>query len=343
MSIVIDSVSPAVGSARGRFALGLSENPFRPLPSVLRALDDAMERVNRYPEFWPNELLKIIADRQRLLPNQVVVGLGATGVAMQIMRALVQPGQSVVFGSPTFDGYPIACHIAGVVPVPIPLTAGGDQDLAAFAAAIDARTGMVVVCRPHNPTGTVVPTTELEWLLGAVPDDVVVVLDEAYVEFLVEGQQVDAVRLVARHPNLVVLRTFSKAFGLAGLRIGYGFGAADIVKRVRRLQLPFGMNSAATVAVSASYAAEGELAERVRFITAERDSLRHGLRQIGIPVPRSSANFLYLPGRGISAALDRAGISAKSYPDGSARIAVGDPDAGRAVLQALNSAVVGCA
>ncbi|MET9488946.1 aminotransferase class I/II-fold pyridoxal phosphate-dependent enzyme [Nocardia sp. NPDC006630] len=318
-----------------RFDLSLSENPFPPLPSVMRALDDSLAKANRYPEFLPRALPRIIADHIGVDPDQVVVGSGATGVAMQIMQTLPAPGARFVFATPTFDGYPIMSGMVGLRSHPVALDSSGRQDLWAMARAVDQNTGLVAVCRPHNPTGTVVPASELKAFLYSVPATVPVILDEAYIEFLGATDTLDTVELVRRHPNVLVLRTFSKAYGLAGLRIGYAFGAPELVRRVHRLQLPFGTPSAAVAAVTASYAAEAELGERILRITTERELLRTALRRNGIRVPRSSANFLYLPGREVAPALARAGIVAKRYPDGSARIAVGDPTAGRAVLKAL--------
>ncbi|MFF2553760.1 aminotransferase class I/II-fold pyridoxal phosphate-dependent enzyme [Nocardia sp. NPDC058058] len=318
-----------------RFDLSLSENPFTPLPSVLRAVDDSLVQANRYPEFLPHRLPSIIAEHIGVDPEQVVVGSGATGVAMQIMQTLPAPGSRFVCATPTFDGYPIMSGMVGLRAQPVPLDGHGRQDLWAMVRMIDADTGLVAVCRPHNPTGTVVSASELKAFLCAVPATVPVILDEAYIEFLGAADALDAVELVRRHPNVLVLRTFSKAYGLAGLRIGYAFGSAALVRRVRRLQLPFGVQGAAVAAVRASYAAEAELGERILRITTERELLRTALRRNGIRVPRSSANFLYLPGREVAPALARAGIVAKRYPDGSARIAVGDPAAGHAVLRAL--------
>ncbi|CAM4422279.1 aminotransferase class I/II-fold pyridoxal phosphate-dependent enzyme [Nocardia ninae] len=324
-------------SAAAEFDLTLSENPFPPLPSVLRAVNSALAQANRYPEFLPRELPTVIARHLGLHPDQVVVGSGATGVALQIMQSLTTSGAGMVYATPTFDGYPIMAEMTGLETVAVPLNSAGNQDLPAMARAIDKRTGLVAVCRPHNPTGTVVSASELRAFLGEVPARVPVILDEAYVEFLGAAEYIDPLALLRRHPNLLVLRTFSKAYGLAGLRIGYAFGRRELVARVRRLQLPFGMSAAAAAAVSASYAAEPELAARTMRITAERDALRDALGRCGIAVPRSHANFLYLPGPGVATALRRAGIAAKAYPDGSARIAVGDPVAAHAVLRALKT------
>ncbi|MFF0488967.1 aminotransferase class I/II-fold pyridoxal phosphate-dependent enzyme [Nocardia sp. NPDC004068] len=319
-----------------RYDLTLSENPFPPLPSVLDAVRSTVAHANRYPEFLPRRLPNLIAHHLGVPPDRVVVGAGGTGVIMQIMQALTAPRQRMVFAAPTFDGYPIMAEMVGLESVAVPLDSSGRQDLWAMLRAVDDRTGLVAVCRPHNPTGTVVPASELKAFLFAVPRHIPVILDEAYVEFLGAGDLLDPLDLVARYPNLLVLRTFSKAYGLAGLRIGYVFGAPELVSRVRRLQVPFGIPETAVAAVTASYAAESELAERVLRITTERELLRTALRREGFRVPRSRANFLYLPGSGIADTLARAGIAAKGYPDGSARIAVGDPAAAAAVRHALN-------
>lgn len=318
-----------------RFDLSLSENPFPPLPSVLRAVNAEMARSNRYPEFLPHRLPALIAARLGIDPDQVVVGAGATGVAMQIIQALTASGDEFVTSTPTFDGYPIMADMAGLRLVPVPLDATGAQDLHAMRRAVTKRTSLVVVCRPHNPTGTVITAAELRGFLSAVPNGVPVVLDEAYVEFLADPDQLDTTALLRKYSNLIVLRTFSKAYGLAGLRIGYAFGGRELIGRVRRLQLPFGMGTAAVAAVAASYAAAPELGERIRRITTARELLWDALRADGLSVPRSHANFLYLPGPGVATTLRRAGITAKCYPDGSARIAVGDHAADHAVLTAL--------
>ncbi|WP_369801820.1 aminotransferase class I/II-fold pyridoxal phosphate-dependent enzyme [Nocardia sp. BMG51109] len=318
-----------------RFDLRLSENPFPPLPSVVEAMNGTLAQANRYPEFLPHRLPRLIAGQVGVSEDQIVVGSGATGVALQIMQALTAPGDEMVHATPTFDGYPILAGMAGLKTVALPLDSRGRQDLWALARAVGDRTGLVAVCRPHNPTGTVVPAAELKAFLFGMPRDVPVVLDEAYVEFLGADDTLDAVGLVSRYPNLLVLRTFSKAYGLAGLRIGYAIGQTDLVRRVRRLQLPFGVPESAVTAVTASYAARRELDDRVLRITTGREMLRTTLRCHGIRVPRSRANFLYLPGADVADRLARAGIAAKTYPDGSARIAVGDPLSDAAVRRVL--------
>lgn len=330
-----DDTRPYTAPLQQRFELGLSENPYPPLPSVLEELKLSMAQVNRYPEFLPEQLPRIIGARVGVTPDRLVVGAGATGVAMHIMQALVGPTEEMVFATPTFDGYPIMARIAGVRTRTVALDGFGRQDLWAMVRAIGPRTRVVVVCRPHNPTGTLISSGELRAFLAAVPRRVVVVLDEAYMEFLDPADTIDVVGLQRRSPNVLVLRTFSKAYGLAGLRIGYAVAAPELAAKVRRWLVPFGMNAAAVAAVRASYAAEGELRERVQAINTERERLASTLRRLGVSVPDSHANFLYLDGPAIAPALRRAGIVAKSFPNGSARIAVGDPEAGRAVVAAL--------
>lgn len=302
---------------------------------MVNELVQALRQANRYPEFYPHRLPILIADQIGVDASQVVVGSGATGVAMQIMQTVTTPGDRIVFGWPTFDGYPHLAAKVGLEAAPVALDSNGDQDLEAMARAVDERTSLMAVCRPHNPTGTVIAAAELDAILSSVPRRVLIIVDEAYGEFLGAADRIETAQLIKRHPNVLVLRTFSKAYGLAGLRIGYAVGHSELIQSVRRLQLPFGVSAAAVAAVQASYAAEAELAERISAILTEAELLQKQLRHMGFCVPHSRANFVYIRNCEVAERLAQAGISAKSYPDGSARIAVGDPAARHAVLQAL--------
>ena len=238
--------------------------------------------------------------------------------------------------SPTFDGYPIFAQMARLESVTVPLDAHGHHDLDAMAdAAADAR--VVVVCRPHNPTGTVEPAADIERFLRRVPSDTVVLLDEAYVEFVAPEHRIDAPALVERFPNVVVLRTFSKAYGLAGLRIGYGFCAPELARTLWTMQLPFGIGITSLVAVAASYDAESQLQQRIRLITAERRYLRMRLRAMGVYSTDSHANFVYLPParRPWREVFDGTGLQVRHYADGGVRITVGNRQSTRAVLAAV--------
>jgi histidinol-phosphate aminotransferase len=318
------------------FALSLNENPFSPLPAVRAAIIDTVGLANRYPEFLPERLRELIADRVGVTTQQVVVGAGATGVVMQTLQAVTNPGDRIVLASPTFDGYPIVAGMARLRPIVVPLNEQGGHDLESMAdAAADAR--VVVLCRPHNPTGTLESADDVELFVSRVPSDTVVVLDEAYIEFVSAGHRIDVSELIARFPNVVVVRTFSKAYGLAGMRTGYGISAPELARTLWAMQLPFGTSAISLAAVTASYEAEGQLQQRIRLITAERAYLRMRLRGLGVKSTASHANFVYLPSAGTpwSHVFDGTGLRVRSYADGAVRITVGNRRSTRAVVAAV--------
>ncbi|AEV71284.1 PLP-dependent enzyme, histidinol-phosphate/aromatic aminotransferase or cobyric acid decarboxylase [Mycolicibacterium rhodesiae NBB3] len=337
---VTDAAVGALPSAVNPMALSLNENPFAPLPTVRSALVSAIDSGNRYPEFLPQKLRALIAERVGVRDEQVVIGVGATGVIMQVLSAVTSPGDKMVMTSPTFDGYPIFAQMARLESVTVPLDTHGHHDLDAMAdAAADAR--VVVVCRPHNPTGTVESYADIERFLQRVPVDTVVLLDEAYVEFLTPHHRFDAPALVAQYPNVVVVRTFSKAYGLAGLRVGYGFCAPELARRLWAMQPPFGIAITGLVAVAASYDAESELQQRIRMITAERRYMRMRLRSMGVYSTDAQANFVYLPswGRQWREVFADTELQVRDYADGGVRITVGNRQSTRAVLSAVRAAL----
>lgn len=321
-------------------ALSLNESPFPPLPAVRSALVHCIDAANRYPEFLPEQLRRLIADRVGVGEEQVVLGPGASGVAMQVLHAVTRPGDRILMAQPTFDGYPIFAQMARLTPVTIPLNQYGHHDLAAMAeAATDAK--VVVLCRPHNPTGTLEPISAVEWFLRQIPSDTVVLLDEAYIEFVASRYRIDGPDLIRRFPNVVVLRTFSKAYGLAGLRIGYGFAAPELTSTLWTMQLPFGMSNVSAAAVAASYDAEAQLVQRIRRITSERNHLRLRLMAKGIYSTDSHANFVYLPPAGRqpwSEVFANGGVQVRHYPDGAARVTVGELSSTMGVLSAVEKA-----
>ncbi|MGZ8802419.1 MAG: pyridoxal phosphate-dependent aminotransferase [Mycobacterium sp.] len=338
-----DSLTEAVAAlpqAVNPLALSLNECPFPPLPAVRAALSASLDSLNRYPEFLPHRLRSVIAGRVGVSPEQVVIGEGATGVIMQVLRAVTTPGDTMVMSSPTFDGYPIFAQMARLRSVTVPLDAHGRHDLDAMAdAAADAR--VVVVCRPHNPTGTVDSVDDIERFLTRIPTDTVVLLDEAYVEFLAPELRIDATDLVDRFGNVVVVRTFSKAYGLAGLRVGYGFCAADLGRTLWTMQLPFGVPLAALVAVAASYDAESQLQQRIRMISAERRCLLMRLRAMGLYTTDAHANFVYLPDATVSwpEVFDGTGLRVRHYGGGGVRITIGSRASTWAVVRAVGAAM----
>jgi histidinol-phosphate aminotransferase len=335
-SVLTKAVS-ALPCAVDPLALSLNENPFPPLPGVRSALTESVAVANRYPEFLPERLRALIAGHLGVGHEQVVIGAGATGVIMQVLSAVTSPGDRMVMTSPTFDGYPILAQMAQLVSVAVPLDERGRHDLVGMAD--EARQARVVaVCRPHNPTGTIESVSEMEMFLRRVPSDTVVLLDEAYVEFLAAEHRIDAVSLVERYPNVVVLRTFSKAYGLAGLRIGYGFCARALAAELWTMQMPFGIGITGLVAVAASYDAEYQLQQRIRSLISERRYLRMRLHSMGVYSTDTHANFVYLPtnsGRPWSEFFEGTGLRIREYPDGSVRITVGNRLSTRAVISAL--------
>ena len=339
MSVSRWALPDAVGAlpdAENPFALSLNENPFPPLPSVRSALAASINAANRYPEFLPERLRSLIAGHIGVRDEQVVIGAGATGVVLQVLHAVTSPGDTIVMTSPTFDGYPIFAQMCRLRSVTVALDRHGHHDLDAMAdAAAGAR--VVVLCRPHNPTGTIESAEDVEHFLRRVPSDTVVVLDEAYVEFLAPEHRIDAPALVERFPNVVVLRTFSRAYGLAGLRIGYGFCAPDLARQLWAMQLPFGMGVTGLVAVAASYDAEAELQQRIRTINTEARYLRARLRAMGVYCTDSHANFMYLPAceRLPDDVFEGSGLRVRGYADGGIRISVGNRQSSRAVLGVL--------
>ena len=326
----------ALPDAIDPMALSLNENPFSPLPAVRSALVSAIDSVNRYPEFLPEGLRRLIADRVGVAEEQVVLGAGATGVTMQLLHATTNPGDRIAMATPTFDGYPIFARMARLQPLTVALDEHGRHDLDALAdAAAQAR--VVVLCRPHNPTGTLESAAEVERFLRRVAGDTIVLLDEAYIEFVAPEFRLDGLSLIRRFPNLLVVRSFSKAYGLAGLRIGYGFGSPELTRKLWRMQLPFGMGIASLVAVAASFDAEHQLQQRIRAIAAERRLLRARLSSIGVYATDGHANFVYLPaaGKPWREVFDSAGLRVRHYDDGAVRVTVGDRSSTRAVLTAV--------
>ncbi|MET7451489.1 histidinol-phosphate transaminase [Streptomyces sp. NPDC005574] len=319
--------------------LALNESPFPPLPSVREAMRAAVAEAHRYPQFHPDDLTERIAAWCRVPPARVAVGSGSVGVALQLLHAVVERGDSMVYAWRTFDAYPLLASMVGARSITVPLSPDGRQDLPALLAALDHRTRVVVLCNPHNPTGSLITADDLVDFLRRVPPHVTVLLDEAYVEFARDTRLPDALALLDAHPGLLVLRTFSKAYGLAALRVGYGIGSPDLVARVRRQQLPFGVNSVASAAVEASLRAGDELERRVESVTAERERLRRQLVTLGWRIRPSHTNSLWLaapdPVEDGAAALAAAGVQARHYPGEGIRLTVGSREANDAVRTAL--------
>ena len=234
------------------YKLSSNENPYPPLPGVLEAATRAAEQMNRYPDMGNAALYDALSGRLGMPTEQLALATGSVALIYQLVQAFCEPGDEVVYAWRSFEAYPIAVTAAGATSVQVPVRADGRHDLDAMAAAITDRTRIVLVCTPNNPTGPAVTQTELDAFLARVPDQVLVVVDEAYVEFVRMHDPVDGLATVRAHANVVSTRTFSKAYGLAGFRVGYAIGPVEIAGALRAVSLPFGISTVAQAAAVAS-------------------------------------------------------------------------------------------
>jgi histidinol-phosphate aminotransferase len=327
--------------------LASNEVAFPPLPAVVEALAAAAAETNRYPDNGAVVLTAALAERYGVEPAQVVTGCGAVMLCQQLAQSFNDPGTGIAFAWRSFEMYPLLAQVAGARSVQVPLVpgrAGGPadtHDLEALAAAVDDSTRVVFVCNPNNPTGTAVRRAELERFLDTVPADTLVVLDEAYREFVTDPDVPDGLELMRGRSNVAVLRTFSKAWGLAGLRVGY-LVAEDpaVADAVRRTHVPFSVSSLAQAAAVAALASEDEVRRRCAAVTAERARLTAALRERGLDVSDSQANFVWLPvgeeAAGLAAALESRAVITRPFAGEGIRVTVGTPEEDDVLLAALD-------
>ena len=324
------------------FKLSSNENPFDPLPGVLEAIQGATG-INRYPDATAARLRERLAARHGVSPGDVHVGAGSVSLLAQLLLATSGPGDEVVYAWRSFEAYPSLVAVAGATSVPVPLTADFRHDLPAMAAAVTDRTRLIIVCSPNNPTGPTVTHDEFAVFVDSVPADVLIVLDEAYAEFVTDPASVegDRVRAIIARPNIVVLRTFSKAYGLAGLRVGYAIGHTRVLDAARSTAIPLSVTAAAEEAALASLRAESELLERVTVIAQRRDGLVARLREAGWPVPDAQGNFVWLPAGEraveVAAAFEEAGLVVRPFAGDGVRISIGEEESLDRIVEAAAS------
>jgi histidinol-phosphate aminotransferase len=323
-------------SATGKtHKLSSNECPYAPLPSVVEVIAEAARSVNRYPDNGAQALTEAIAARFDVPAGHVAVGCGSVGITQQLLEAIGEPGVEVMYAWRSFEAYPILADLSAAESVRVPLR-DETHDLAAMADAITPRTRLILLCNPNNPTGTVVHRSELEAFLDAAPPDCLVVLDEAYREYIRDEAVPDGLDLYRDRPNVAVLRTFSKAYGLAGLRTGFMIAREPVAAAVRSTMLPFAVNSIAQAAAIASLAAEAELLERVELTVKERTRVRETLIADGWTVPATEANFVWLRlgqhTAEFAAACETEGIAVRPFAAEGARVSIGDPEANDALL-----------
>ncbi|GAB3441504.1 histidinol-phosphate transaminase [Actinophytocola sediminis] len=324
-------------------AVNLSSNEVStPAPAaVLAAIAEAATEVNRYPQMANDDLLARTSEYVGMPADRLAIGCGSVSLCQQLIQAMCVDGQEVVFAWRSFEAYPIVTQIAGAQGIRVPLTSDYRHDLDAMLAAVNDNTRVMFIANPNNPTGTALYTEEFTRFLDAVPDHVLVVLDEAYREFVTDPGLPDGLTLVSDRENLAVVRTFSKAYGLAGIRVGYAVASPTVAAAVRKVAIPFAVSRVAQAAAIAAMDAAPELLARCLPVSAERERVRAELVSMGYEVPASQANFVWLPLGDRTAEFNEHLLAQKivvrAFLGEGARVTVGLPEENDAFLAAARA------
>ncbi|WP_411374765.1 histidinol-phosphate transaminase [Arthrobacter sp. MPF02] len=326
---------PAAVEGLASYKLSSNENPLPPIPAVLEAVAQQAD-FNRYPDPLSTRLRAALADFLDVPAEDIVTGAGSLGALNQILAAFAGQNDDgkpdeVVYAWRSFEAYPISVGLAGAQGVPVPVTPDGRHDLKAMAAAVTSSTRVVLLCTPNNPTGPALTATETEAFIRSVPSNVVVVIDEAYQEFVRASDAVDGLALYRKYPNVVVLRTFSKAHGLAGLRVGYSVSNPGLTQYLRVAATPFAVSQIAENAAVVSLQNFRQVVERVQMLVVERARVAAGLKDLGLNPPDAQGNFVWLAlgphsSRFAELAADRA-LSVRAFPGEGVRVTIGEPEA----------------
>jgi histidinol-phosphate aminotransferase len=286
--------APEAIAAAGIAQLASNESPFPPHPKVVEAIQSAATAMNRYPDPDATLLRSRIAERFETEPGRIAVGNGSCEILLAAAEALCEPGAEILYAWPAFSMYPHLAALTGAREVRVPLAEGDVHDLDAMAAEVTAATQLVLICNPNNPTGTHLPAAEIAAFCEGVPAHVTIVLDEAYIEFQTNDDPDATVDLLDELPNLVVLRTFSKVYGLAGLRVGYALGSAKFRAAVDAVRQPFSVNAIAQTAAAEAILHSDDVVRRVEGTIAERIRVEEALREIGVATSETQANFSWI-------------------------------------------------
>ncbi|MFV2087642.1 histidinol-phosphate transaminase [Micromonospora sp. LOL_021] len=323
--------------------LASNEVPYGPLPGVVEAVAQAAVSTHRYPDMGVLALRAALAERLGVAADRIVTGCGSVALCEHLVRATCLPGDEVVYSWRSFEAYPIIAATTAASSRRVPNTPTHAHDLSAMAAAVTGQTRLVLVCNPNNPTGTSVRRAELDRFLDAVPDDVLVVLDEAYKEFVTDAEVPDGLAAYGDRPNVVVLRTLSKAWGLAGLRVGYLVAHPEVASAVRKVATPFGTNALAQAAALAALDQADEVRRRCDLVIAERTRVTDAVRKLVPDVPDSQANFVWLPlaERAVpfGAACESRGVIVRPFAGDGVRVTIGTPAENDAFLAAAEAAL----
>ncbi|RTE49894.1 histidinol-phosphate transaminase [Actinobaculum sp. 352] len=319
--------------------LASNETPFPALPQVQAAVLGALGGLNRYPDMFAADLVADIGRFHEWPDDGVVVGNGSTTLIEKVLQAVVTPSGEVIMAWRSFEAYPIAVQAVGGVCVQVPLTRDGGHDLRAIARAVTPRTRAILLCSPNNPTGVSITHAELAAFLDEVPDSIPVLLDEAYIDFVEMDDAIDSRALLPQHRNLIVLRTFSKAYGLAGLRCGYALCSVDMATGLRAVLTPFGVNSLVQIAARAALNSRPDVIARVATIKAERERLLAAVAAQGWDIPRSQSNFLWFEFSDHSLRFEQLcneeKIVVRRFGDEGVRVSIAEPSGSVRLLRAL--------
>jgi histidinol-phosphate aminotransferase len=274
--------------------LASNETPWAPHPDVIEAIERELKTLNRYPDPDKTRLRRALADRLGAQPSHVAAGNGSCEILLAAAEALLEPGAEIVYAWPSFSMYPHLAAASGARAIEVPLDSEGRHDLDAMAREVTAATRVLLVCNPNNPTATALPVEEIDAFLASLPRHVAVILDEAYVEFNMLQDPDESLPLAERHPNLVILRTFSKVYGLCGLRVGYALCSEDFRLAVDRVRQPFSVNALAQAAAVEALKHQDEVERRVERVTVERLHLEDELGERGLATSESQANFAWV-------------------------------------------------
>ena len=274
--------------------LASNETPFSPHPQVLEAVEAQLRTLNRYPDPAKATLRRRLSERTGVAPERIAVGNGSCELLLAGAEAMLEPGAEVVYAWPSFSIYPHLAAMTGARAIEVPLNDAQEHDLDAIAREITAATRMVIVCNPNNPTATALPPAQIDEFVAAIPRNVAVILDEAYIEFAMTQDPDDSLGLLKKHPNLILLRTFSKIYGLCGLRVGYALGSADFRVAVDRVRQPFSVNALAQAAATEALNHVDELERRVEQTAIERIHVESELEERGLATTDSHANFSWV-------------------------------------------------
>lgn len=325
--------------------LASNENPLGPSPGAVAAMVEALQQCNLYPDGSNHRLKERLAGVLGVTPDQLVMGAGSSTVLRLIAEAFLMPGDEVMYADPSFIMYEWITHLAGATPVVVPVDGEHRHDLPAMAAAVTPRTKVIIVCNPNNPTGTTATQAELDAFLAAVPPSVLVVIDEAYYEYAAGPGHPDGLEYIRQDRNLLVLRSFSKIHGLAGLRVGYGVGQPPVIAALRRVREPFNVSIVAQAAALAALADHAHVARSRAVNELGKEILYAGISRLGLPFIPTAANFLMVrtPGedQAVFEALLRQGVIIRpgrtfAMP-GWIRVTIGTEEQNRRFLAALES------